>query len=163
MGYFGLVTDGLISARVVTSTGELVQVSENENLDLFWGMRGAGANLGIITSATFQAHRMADHNDGYVLNADIIFSPNKSAEYFEYLESLENKLPGNVAGIHIMSYNEVTGEVSWDSSTKLMNFNTNTHTTGAVTSQLGLDRTRKRGPGIHGTISAARSRFSRRL
>ncbi|KAF2792192.1 Glucooligosaccharide oxidase [Melanomma pulvis-pyrius CBS 109.77] len=110
MGYFGLVTDGLISARVVTATGELVQVSETENSDLFWGMRGAGANLGIITSATFQAHRMADHNGGYVLNADIIYSPDQSAEYFKYLESLENKLPGNVAGIHIMSYNNVTGE-----------------------------------------------------
>lgn len=120
MGYFGLVTDALISARVVTSTGKVVKVSESKNPDLFWGIRGAGANLGIITSATFKAHRTEDHNDGYVLNADITFPPSKTAKYFEYLQSLENALPGNVAGIHIMSYNEITGEVSWHSSTNRM-------------------------------------------
>jgi FAD/FMN-containing dehydrogenase len=55
MGYFGLVLDGLVSARMVTADGRVVEVSETNNSDLFWGIRGAGANFGIITSATLQA------------------------------------------------------------------------------------------------------------
>jgi len=62
---------------------------------------------------------MTEHHDGHVLNADIIFAPNQSAKYFEYLESLEGKLPGNVAGIHIMSYNSTTGQVRETAIAKL--------------------------------------------
>ena len=55
MGTFGLILDALVSARVVTATGEVIEVSDTHNEDLFWTIRGAGANFGIITEATFQA------------------------------------------------------------------------------------------------------------
>lgn len=112
VGYFGFVTDALVSARVVTASGSIVEVSEAQNPDLFWGMRGAGANLGIITSATYQAHNMSDHNDGYVLTLDIYFSENETAAYFEYLDTIKETLPGNVASSNIWEWNEATGEVS---------------------------------------------------
>lgn len=75
-------------------------------------MRGAGANLGIITSATYQAHKMSDHNDGYVLTLDIYFSENETTAYFEYLDAIKETLPGNVASSNIWEWNEATGEVS---------------------------------------------------
>lgn len=52
--------DALVSARLVTAQGEMVEVSKTENPDLFWAIRGAGANFGIVVSATFQAHRLID-------------------------------------------------------------------------------------------------------
>ena len=47
-----------------------------------------------------------------VLNADFYFSPNQSANYFSYLESISAELPSNVAGIHLIIYNNFTNSVS---------------------------------------------------
>lgn len=52
----GMTIDNLISADVVTANGETVRVSADENVDLFWGIRGGGGNFGVITSFEFQAH-----------------------------------------------------------------------------------------------------------
>ena len=38
---------------LVTADGELVKASADENEDLFWGVRGAGANFGIATEFEF--------------------------------------------------------------------------------------------------------------
>ncbi len=52
----GLTIDSLLSADVVTAKGELLKASENENTDLFWGIRGGGGNFGVVTSFEFQLH-----------------------------------------------------------------------------------------------------------
>ena len=47
---FGLTIDNLLAVDIVTADGRLVHASEDENPDLFWGLRGAGPNFGIATS-----------------------------------------------------------------------------------------------------------------
>ena len=50
---FGLTIDCLRAVELVTADGRLVRASADENADLFWGMRGAGANFGIATAFEF--------------------------------------------------------------------------------------------------------------
>lgn len=46
----GLALDFVVGATVVLASGEIVEASETENTDLFWAIRGAGSNYGIIAS-----------------------------------------------------------------------------------------------------------------
>ncbi len=50
----GLSIDRLRAVDVVTADGELVKASAEENPELFWGMRGAGSNFGIVTEFEFE-------------------------------------------------------------------------------------------------------------
>ena len=47
---FGLASDSLLRADVVTADGELVRATPDRNGDLFWALRGGGGNFGIVTS-----------------------------------------------------------------------------------------------------------------
>jgi FAD/FMN-containing dehydrogenase len=53
---YGLTIDNLLSVDIVTADGELRRASASENQDLFWAVRGAGSNFGVVTSFEFQAH-----------------------------------------------------------------------------------------------------------
>src|SRR5512141_1994413 len=48
--HFGLTIDSLRAVELVSADGHRVRASETEQPDLFWGMRGAGANFGIATA-----------------------------------------------------------------------------------------------------------------
>ena len=55
-GYYGLVLDNIIDMDVVLANGTSVFVSNTFNPDLYWAMRGAGQNLGIVTKLTDRIH-----------------------------------------------------------------------------------------------------------
>lgn len=51
----GVISDNILAATIVDANGEVLQVSEKENPDLFWAIRGGGGgNFGIITSYTLR-------------------------------------------------------------------------------------------------------------
>jgi FAD/FMN-containing dehydrogenase len=55
---FGLTTDNLTAATIVTADGRARRVDANTNEDLYWACRGGGGgNFGIVTSLTFRTHR----------------------------------------------------------------------------------------------------------
>ena len=57
---FGLTCDNLLSAQVITASGNMLTCDANANSDLFWALRGGGGgNFGIVTSLVFQLHPVA--------------------------------------------------------------------------------------------------------
>ncbi|KAH7324814.1 hypothetical protein B0I35DRAFT_348933 [Stachybotrys elegans] len=55
-GEYGLTADQVISARLVLPNGDAVTVSEDENPDLFWAIRGAGHNFGFVSEWTYRIY-----------------------------------------------------------------------------------------------------------
>lgn len=49
-GQHGLTMDHFVNLNVVLANGTAVQVNETSHPDLWWAMRGAGQNFGIVTS-----------------------------------------------------------------------------------------------------------------
>jgi FAD/FMN-containing dehydrogenase len=55
---FGWTVDNLYEVEIVTADGEIRTANREENADLFWALRGAGANLGVVTQFTFRLHEV---------------------------------------------------------------------------------------------------------
>lgn len=72
-----------------------MNASEKENSDLFWGLRGAGHNYGIVTSATFQIHDQT--NNGMALNGDFVYPASYKKEIFGLVESLNENKPAELS------------------------------------------------------------------
>ena len=53
---FGLSIDNLLSAEIVTADGQVRTASATDHAELFWALRGAGSNFGVVTSFEFRAH-----------------------------------------------------------------------------------------------------------
>ena len=67
-GKHGLACDNLLSAEVVTAEGRILRCSKDEHSDLFWGLRGAGANFGVVTQLEYQLHQVGAVLGGMVLH-----------------------------------------------------------------------------------------------
>ena len=67
-GKYGLTIDSLLSADVVMVDSHLLHADSEENADLFWGLRGAGANLGVVTSFEYRLHPVSTVVGGMALH-----------------------------------------------------------------------------------------------
>jgi len=56
----GLTIDHLRAVEVVLADGSVVRASGEENPDLFWAVRGAGANFGVVVSFEFEAYEVGE-------------------------------------------------------------------------------------------------------
>jgi FAD/FMN-containing dehydrogenase len=67
MRQYGLACDNLLSVDIVTADGRYITASATENPDLFWGMRGAGANFGVATSFEYHLHPVGQMYGGMLV------------------------------------------------------------------------------------------------
>lgn len=109
-GIYGLIVDSLLEVELVTATGELVKASKTENPELFWGIRGAGINFGIVVKATFRIYDQI--NNGDIALADMILPYDKAMDCVKVLKSLEDNQPANLSIALGAMWNEQAGGVS---------------------------------------------------
>jgi FAD/FMN-containing dehydrogenase len=53
---FGLACDNVAGFDVVTADGRFLHAGDEENADLFWGLRGGGGNFGVVTQIEYRLH-----------------------------------------------------------------------------------------------------------
>lgn len=105
----GLDIDALLSVRIVTATGDLITASATQNSELFWGLRGGGANFGIITYATY---RIFDYkNNGQITNIDFLLGPAANKTVWELISAFDDReMPAELSIQVAVRYNATAGE-----------------------------------------------------
>jgi FAD/FMN-containing dehydrogenase len=89
---FGLASDNLISADVVTADGRLVTASASENPDLFWALKGGGGNFGVVTSFEFRLNELGPMIHGGLLGFRIEDAPALMRFWRDFADSAPDNL-----------------------------------------------------------------------
>lgn len=106
-GLDGLILDALVSARIVIANGTLLEISKTSNPDLFWAVRGAGQNFGVVTSATYKLRPL--YKSGVWTSVDLILPLEKNVSYFETVSSMI-PLPADLTVETIVLYNSTINQ-----------------------------------------------------
>lgn len=109
-GMYGTASDNLLSAEVVTGTGELLNVSATSHPDLWYGLRGAGFNYGIATSLKYRIHPATNQGKVTVINA--MFPAALNGSVWEACNSYVGHQPKELSILFAIRFNETLGGIS---------------------------------------------------
>jgi FAD/FMN-containing dehydrogenase len=88
----GYTIDNLLSVDLVTADGVLRHVSDEEDPELFWGLRGAGANFGVATAFEFRLHPIGPH----VTTAVVVFPIDRARDAAALYRDLSRSAPNHM-------------------------------------------------------------------
>ena len=77
-----------LSGDLVTADGDLLTAGATQNEDLFWALRGAGHNFGVVTSFEYRLHRV-----GPVLGGMVIHPFQRATEVLRFYRDFTSALP----------------------------------------------------------------------
>ena len=97
---FGLALDNVMSVDVVTADGALRHASPTVNPDLYWGVRGAGGNFGIVTAFEFRLHPMQRR----IVGGDIVFPIARARDVLDMYADYSQRSPDTLYMDYFMSY-----------------------------------------------------------
>ncbi|KAI6843040.1 hypothetical protein KC340_g1263 [Hortaea werneckii] len=86
-GFHGFSSDNILSARVVLADGEVVTTSASEHPDLFWALRGAGHNFGIVTSFEVKGYDVPEQEWTIV---SVVYTEDKLEAFVDALNDVNN-------------------------------------------------------------------------
>ncbi len=87
MGLYGLAVDNILSMNLVTPSGTAIKVGPKDT-DLWWALRGAGSNFGIVTSATMKSYPVPTALNGAWLGP-LIFTEDKIEALVRAINNLD--------------------------------------------------------------------------
>ncbi|GKZ45453.1 hypothetical protein AbraIFM66951_008091 [Aspergillus brasiliensis] len=86
MGLFGLGIDNILSLNLVMADGCLHTITPQDT-DLFWALRGAGPNFGIVTSAKMKAYPVSDSGKA-AWAGQLVFDADKLEVLVDVIDSI---------------------------------------------------------------------------
>ena len=66
MPRFGLAADNVLAIELVTADGDVLEVTQESDPDLFWALRGGGGNFGVATAFTYRVHSLGMVTGGLI-------------------------------------------------------------------------------------------------
>jgi FAD/FMN-containing dehydrogenase len=102
---FGLTIDNIRAVELVTADGRVVRTSADEHPDLFWGVRGAGANFGVATRFEFALHPL----DGTVTQGSVVHPLQRAHELAAFFRELVAGAPRTLMASFAVMPAEATG------------------------------------------------------
>jgi hypothetical protein len=88
---FGYGCDSIIGLEVVTADGKVLTANTREHSDLFWAMRGAGANFGVAISIEFQLHPIET-----VLSGSLRYPIRQAKKILHFLDSFATTISSDL-------------------------------------------------------------------
>ena len=88
MGEHSFGVDNVLSLRVVTADGQLRDVTAASDPDLFWALRGAGPNFGVVTSATLKAYPASDDDDLHAWMGNLVYGEDQLEDVIQAVQDL---------------------------------------------------------------------------
>ncbi|WP_254533494.1 FAD-binding oxidoreductase [Natrinema gelatinilyticum] len=95
---FGWAVDNLLEVEIVTADGRVRRASREDHEELFWAVRGAGHNFGVVTSFTFQLHEIGPT----VYGGLIAWPAERSDEVLETYRRLTTSAPRELTAFLIL-------------------------------------------------------------
>jgi FAD/FMN-containing dehydrogenase len=77
---YGLTIDNVLGATIVTADGRVRSISDGNESDLFWAIRGGGGNFGVVTEFEYQLHPF----DRNVLSGSMIWPIAQARDVLEH-------------------------------------------------------------------------------
>jgi hypothetical protein len=98
MRKYGLSCDNLVSVEVVTSDGRFLTASEEENPELFWGIRGGGGNFGIVTCFEYRLHPVGPE----VMVGFVFYPGDRAKEVLRFLNEYMAQVRDEVSPVGVL-------------------------------------------------------------
>ncbi len=92
---YGLAADSVRFFELVTADGRLLRASETENSDLFWGLRGGGGGLGIITGMEIKLYPVSTVYGGNLIYP-VEMAKQVYARYRDWIASAPDELTSSI-------------------------------------------------------------------
>jgi FAD binding domain/Berberine and berberine like len=102
----GLTIDNLRSVDIVTGDGQLVKASERTNPDLFWGVRGAGAFLGVAVSFELELNPV-----GPVIAGLVAHPIEKAQEVLAFYREFAAQAPDELTSVAVLTHGPDGGKM----------------------------------------------------
>ncbi|WP_031514945.1 LLM class flavin-dependent oxidoreductase [Streptomyces sp. NRRL F-5123] len=108
---YGLTIDHITAAEIVVADGRRLRVDADHHADLFWAIRGAGGNFGIVTAFELQAEQV-----GEVVSATITVDATDTAVFLtrwgRLVEDAPRELTSFLSLFPARRGRQVTGQIT---------------------------------------------------
>jgi FAD/FMN-containing dehydrogenase len=95
---FGWTSDTVRSMTVVAADGRVVRASEEENPDLFWGLRGGGGNFGVVTNFEYRLQPVGPE----IIAGAIAWRADAAPEVLEMYRTFREQAPPELTCVAIL-------------------------------------------------------------
>jgi FAD/FMN-containing dehydrogenase len=94
---WGWTSDNVVGMELVTADGRLVRASEDENPDLFWGLRGGGGNFGVVTGIDYKLYPVGPE----IVGGLVAWPASEAPKVLELYRTLSEQAPPELTLVSI--------------------------------------------------------------